>query len=95
MAVQDDNSGSPVNTFSNNQSAFRDQANNGGLNQSVTPSNLDAFESIVLESHEFTLKDLETLPGYIQRKYPDALYIGQLGTGKRNGKGVMRYKNGR
>jgi hypothetical protein len=31
----------------------------------------------------------------VKRKYPDALYIGQITTGKRNGKGVMRYKNGR
>ena len=35
------------------------------------------------------------MQGYVQRKYPDALYMGQLGNGKRNGKGVMRYKNGR
>jgi hypothetical protein len=41
------------------------------------------------------LKDLESLLGYVIRKYPDALFIGQHVNGKRNGKGVMRYANGR
>jgi len=67
---------------------------NQGQDDQFSQMNLE-FEALVLESHEFTLQDLETMDNYQQRRYPDAIYIGQITTGKRNGKGVMRYKNGR
>ena len=35
------------------------------------------------------------MQGYTERRYPDAVFKGQIINGKRNGKGVMRYKNGR
>lgn len=60
----------------------------------MTQSSLE-FDQIVLETHEFDMEMLQSLPNYIQRKYPDAIYMGQFSNGKRNGKGVMRYKNGR
>jgi hypothetical protein len=53
------------------------------------------FDQIVLESNEFDIASLREMPNYQQRKYPDALYMGQIVNGKRNGKGVMRYKIGR
>jgi radial spoke head protein 1 len=35
------------------------------------------------------------LENCVQRRYQDALYIGVIIGGKRHGKGVMKYKNGR
>lgn len=53
------------------------------------------FTDIVLETHEFDLDMLKSLEYYVERRYPDAVYLGQFINGKRHGKGVMRYKNGR
>ena len=68
----------------------------------ITPSATDKqtlndqdFKSIVIESNEFTLEDLSQMPNYQQRRYQDAIYMGQIVNGKRHGKGVMRYKNKR
>lgn len=63
-------------------------------NPNAEPFNME-FDQIVLESTEFDLISLRQAPNYQQRKYPDALYMGQIVNGKRNGKGVMRYKIGR
>ncbi len=53
------------------------------------------YDSIICESQEVDVELLRELQGYIERKYPDAIFKGQIINGKRNGKGVMRYKNGR
>ena len=57
--------------------------------------NLPNFDEIVLESPEFNFEYLRELPHYQEKRYSDALFMGQLVNGKRNGKGVMRYKSGR
>ena len=41
------------------------------------------------------MPELEQLDGFSVRKFPDAVFIGQIDNGKRHGKGLMRYKNGR
>jgi hypothetical protein len=55
------------------------------------------FEDIVLESPEFNFEALKELENYQEKRYQDsAMYMGQIpSNGKRNGKGVMRYRNGR
>ena len=53
------------------------------------------FDEVVLESPEFNFESLRDLPNYCEKRYTDALYMGQMVNGKRLGKGVMRYRNGR
>ena len=58
------------------------------------------FNGICIErtiSEEIDLEELKTLDDIRLRKYSDALYFGQITkeTGKRAGKGIMKYKNGR
>lgn len=36
------------------------------------------FDGIVLESSDFDLETLKRLPGYEQRRYPDAVFLGQI-----------------
>ena len=55
--------------------------------------NLD-FNQVVLESNEFTLQELETMENYTKKKYYDAIYMGQMINGKRQGKGLMKYVKG-
>jgi hypothetical protein len=38
---------------------------------------------------------LKQVDGYKEQKFKDALYLGIITKGKRHGKGVMRYPNGR
>lgn len=52
-------------------------------------------QGILLISEELNLAELHNLEGYCERKYLDAIYYGQIINGKRNGKGAMRYANGR
>jgi len=50
-------------------------SNNQKMNEENAKSDLE-YESIVLESQEFDLEGLKTMPGYIVRKYVDAIFIG-------------------
>jgi len=56
---------------------------------------LPTFDEIILESPEFNFESLKELPDYCEKRYTDALFMGQMTGGKRNGKGVMRYRNAR
>ena len=52
-------------------------------------------ENIKLESNEVELEAIKQVDGYKEVKYKDAIYMGTFINGKRHGKGVMRYRNGR
>ncbi len=54
-----------------------------------------SFEEVALYSQEIDLDELSTLEIYAQRRYPDALFMGCLIRGRRQGKGLMKYANGR
>ena len=49
----------------------------------------------MLESTEVDIQTLKQIDGYKEMRYKDAIYIGLLVSGKRHGKGVMKYRNGR
>lgn len=53
------------------------------------------FADIMLESTEVDIQTLKQIDGYKEMRYKDAIYIGLLVSGKRHGKGVMKYRNGR
>lgn len=53
------------------------------------------FDEIVLESNEIDLGDLQASNGFTERRFPQAIYLGIMTEGKRNGRGVMKYANGR
>lgn len=50
---------------------------------------------MVLESKEVDLLALQEIDGFQILKYKDAIYAGIVITGKRHGKGVMKYRNKR
>ena len=52
-------------------------------------------KDLCLESAELELEALKELPGYTERIYSEAVYVGQMKDGQRHGKGAMKYKNGR
>jgi hypothetical protein len=54
-----------------------------------------SFDEIVLESNEIDLGRLQQESGFVERRFPQAIYLGILVEGKRHGKGVMKYANGR
>ena len=49
----------------------------------------------MLESNEINLAELQDAQGFVERRFPMAIYLGVMKDGKRNGKGVMKYSNGR
>ena len=53
------------------------------------------FADIRLESNEVDLQTLKQIDGFKEMRYKDAIYVGLLVSGKRHGKGVMKYRNGR
>jgi hypothetical protein len=53
------------------------------------------FADIMLESTEVDIQTLKQIDGYKEMRYKDAIYMGLLVSGKRHGKGVMKYRNGR
>ena len=53
------------------------------------------FDEIVLESNEIDLADLQAADGFTERRFPQAIYLGIMLDGKRHGRGVMKYANGR
>lgn len=53
------------------------------------------FDEIVLESNEIDLGRLQQEPTFSERRFPQAIYLGIIIDGKRQGKGVMKYSNGR
>ena len=50
---------------------------------------------MILESGEVDLTAIKEVSGYKEQRYKDAIYMGILSSGKRHGKGVMKYPNGR
>ena len=48
-----------------------------------------------MESNEFDYEEIKNLETFGIKYYRDASYKGELRNRKRNGKGVMIYKNGR
>jgi hypothetical protein len=53
------------------------------------------FQEIFLESNEIDLAELQKTPHFVERRFPQAIYLGIMVEGKRDGKGVMKYANGR
>jgi hypothetical protein len=53
------------------------------------------FEEIILESSEIDLEDLQKQPNFKETMFQTSLYVGQIVEGRRHGKGVMKYQNGR
>lgn len=53
------------------------------------------FDEIVLESNEIDLAELQKQPNFVERRFPQAIYLGIMVDGKREGKSVMKYANGR
>ena len=53
------------------------------------------FEEIVLESNEIDFEELQKQPNFKETNFQSSLYVGQIVDGRRNGKGVMKYSNGR
>ena len=67
-------------------------------NTDKLPRNSDEHllpENLKLESTEVDLAAIRQIDGYKDVRYKDALYIGTVINGKRHGKGVMKYRNGR
>ena len=60
----------------------------------MNPNDLK-FDEIVLESNEIDLAELQAADGFTERRFPQAIYLGIMQDGKRNGRGVMKYANGR
>ena len=88
----------PNNPIQTNQALSGMQPDNQtgvGTTQNSQAGYLPNFDEIVLESPEFDFEELKELPNYFEKRYSDALYMGQMQNGKRHGKGVMRYRNGR
>ena len=52
-------------------------------------------ENIKLEANEVDLAAIKEIDGYKEIRYKDAIYMGTVINGKRHGKGVMKYRNGR
>ena len=53
------------------------------------------FSDLKLESGEVVIPSLKEVSGYNEVRYRDAIYMGIVSSGKRHGKGVMKYPNGR
>ena len=58
-----------------------DNPNNGTNTQNSQAGYLPTFDEIVLESPEFTFESLKELPNYFEKRYTDALYMGQMQNG--------------
>ena len=52
-------------------------------------------EDYIPESNEIDFEEMKSSPNFKRKKYNDAIYLGMIVKGKRDGKGVMIYKNGR
>lgn len=48
-----------------------------------------------MESNEIDFEELQKQPNFKETNFQSSLYVGQIVDGKRNGKGVMKYQNGR
>ena len=53
------------------------------------------FDEIMLESQEIDLAELQNDPDFCERRFPQAIFLGVMREGRRNGMGVMKYANGR
>lgn len=61
-----------------------------------SPQNVSLeFNEVVLESNEIDLEELQSEEGFTERRFPQAIFLGCMNDSKRNGKGVMKYANGR
>ena len=54
-----------------------------------------SFSEITFESKEVDLLRLRELSSYVEKRYKDAIYLGTMNGDMRDGKGIMRYANGR
>ena len=75
------------------QSMFGDPMFGGG--SALNSEELLNFDEIVLESNEIDLAELQKQPNFFERRFPQAIFLGIMIDGKRDGKGVMKYANGR
>jgi len=57
--------------------------------------NYNFLDDYVAESGELDVESLRASPALKKRRYVDALFFGEMAEGKRQGKGVMKYKSGR
>jgi hypothetical protein len=53
------------------------------------------IKDLSLESSIVLLDTLKKLPGYIEKTFKDALYVGVMVDDIRHGLGIMKYRNGR
>ena len=53
------------------------------------------FDEIMLESSEIDLAELQNDPNFCERRFPQAIFLGVMKEGRRDGMGVMKYANGR
>ncbi|CDW80329.1 UNKNOWN [Stylonychia lemnae] len=72
----------------------------GFINNASDPALKQILDEYKPESKEIDLDDLKNSHNFMIRKFPDALYFGecvrtQNGKNQRQGKGVMKYSNGR
>lgn len=58
----------------------------------LDPATLDKYQP---EWAEFDFDNLKQSEGYIVKKFPEAIYMGQIKDGKRHGQGVMKYISNR
>ena len=57
--------------------------------------NFNYVEEYIPESDEVDIEEIKRSPIFRKRRYVDALFFGDIVEGRRNGKGVMKYKCGR
>lgn len=57
--------------------------------------NEDLLENIIFESKEIDFDQLRRHPNYTEKRYKDAIYLGTMRNDMRDGKGIMKYANGR
>jgi hypothetical protein len=57
--------------------------------------NYNFIDEYMPESNEIDVETLKTSPIFRKKRYVDAVFFGELANGKRNGKGIMKYKSGR
>lgn len=61
----------------------------------ATIINFNFLDEYIPESNEIDLEALKTSQVFKKKRYVDAVYFGEHNNGRREGKGVMKYKSGR
>jgi hypothetical protein len=57
--------------------------------------NYNFIDEYIPESNEIDVESLKLGQNFRKKRYVDAVFFGELINGKRNGKGIMKYKSGR